>query len=120
MPDFLGQAVVAADGTAVVTVNHNKNGIIWIMEQVSAQTGQVSSAATVFILLNGNVVAPSAALTPLGKLGQAATAAGIPFVYLNASDSITVNVQGAKVGDQLTVRAQYQEVLATDPLVRGR
>ena len=120
MPDFLGQAKVAADGTASISINHNKNGIVWIVEQISTQTGKLSSACTSFILLNDNVVAPSAALTPLGTLGQATTAAGLPYVYLNASDTITVNVQGAVVGDQMTVRAQFQEVLATDPLVRGR
>lgn len=120
MPDFLGQAIVAADGTAHVDVTHQKNGIMWIVEQVTSQTGRVSSAATTWITMNGTVVAPSAALTPIGNGGQAATAGGLPYVYLSASDTLSVNVQGASAGDTLTIRAQYQEVLTTDPLVRGR
>lgn len=120
MPDFLGQAIVSTNGTASVDVTHQKNGIMWIIEQVTAQTGQVSSAATAWITMNGTVVAPSAALTPIGNGGQAATAGGLPYTYLSASDTLTVNVQGAVARDTLTIRAQYQEVLSTDPLVRGR
>lgn len=120
MPDWLGQQLIKSDGTAQVIINHNLNGIYWIVEQVSGQTSKVSSAATIWITLNGNVVAPSAALTPLGMAGQAATAAGLPYVYLTSSDSLLINVQGGLSGDQLTVRAQYMEVLDTDPLVRGR
>jgi hypothetical protein len=120
MPDFLGQSRVAADGTAEVIIHHNKNGLMWIVEQVSAQTSQVASSTTAFILLNGNVVAPSASLTPLGNRGQATTAGGTPYVYLSASDSLSIQVQGAVAGDQLTIRAQYRELLDTDPELRGR
>jgi hypothetical protein len=120
MSDWLGQSVVGANGTAVVIMNHNKNGLFWVVEQVSTQTSKVASSTTTWILLNGSVVAPSAALTPLGSQGQAATAAGLPYVYLAASDSLYINVQGAAVGDTLTVRAQYIEVPATDPMVRYR
>jgi hypothetical protein len=120
MAEFLGQDAVGADGTAIVYVTHNLNGITWVVEQVSARTNRVSSSATVFILLNGNVVAPSAALTPLGTLGQATTAGGLPYVYLSATDQMTVHVQGATPGDQLTIRAQYRELLDSDAELRGR
>jgi hypothetical protein len=120
MPDWLGQAKVDANGNASITMNHNKSGIFWIVEQVSTQTGKVSSACTSWITLNGSLVAPSAALTPIGSSGQGTTAAGLPYVYLSASDQLNINVQGAIAGDQMTIRSQYQEVLATDPLVRGR
>jgi len=121
MPDFLGQTRISAAGTASIDISHQKNGIVWIIEQVTSQTGRISSACTTWITINGgSVVAPSAALTPIGTGGQAATAAGLPYVYLNASDILTVNVQGALAADTLTIRAQYMEVLSTDPLVRGR
>lgn len=126
MPDFLGQSTVAADGTANVKMQHNLNGIFWIVEQISTTTAKVSSACTTWITQNGNLVAPSAALTPigtpgsLGSLGQGTTAAGLPYLYLRASDSIVVYVQGATVGDTMSIRAQYMEVQDTDPLVRGR
>lgn len=119
MPDFLGQSRIAANGTASVLVDHNLAGIIWEVEQITAQIGVVSSAATAFVKKNGVTVAPSAALTPIDT-GMAATAGGLPYVYLNASDILSVQVQGATAGDTLTVRAQYREWHDTDSGMIGR
>jgi len=118
MPDFLGQTPIVG-GQAIVNVGHNTSGIVWQVEQITAQTNKVSSAATAFIKKNGVTVAPSAALTPL-DVGQATTAGGLPYVYLAASDQLSVQVQGAAAGDVLTVRAQYREFHDTDPGMSGR
>lgn len=119
MPDWLGQATVASNGTASVDMKHNISAVMWEVQQVSTSTGQISSACTSFIKKNGNLVAPSAALTPL-DVGQGSTAAGLPYVYLTASDTLTMKVQGALAGDTLVVRAQYREFLLGDPEVEGR
>lgn len=117
--DFLAQGTCDANGKGTVRVTHDVSSLIWEVEQVSVVTGQVSSSCTAFVKVNGNLVAPSAALTPL-DVGQGATAGGLPYVYLHASDHLDVFVQGAKAGDTLTLRAQYREFQLTDPEVQGR
>lgn len=119
MPDWLGQATVAVAGTATVTLRHNLSGIVWEVQQITTQTSTVAPGATTFIKKNGIVVAPSASLTPV-DVGQAATAAGLPYLYINAADSITIQVQGATPADTMTVRAQYREYHDTDPDMIGR
>lgn len=119
MPDWLGQSTVASNGTSTVNMKHNLNGIVWEVEEVSVRTGQVASATTASIFKNGNLVAPSAALTPL-PTGQGTAAGGLPYEYLTASDELEIQVQGAVSGDTVTVRAQYREFQSNDPAVVGR
>lgn len=119
MPDWLGQATVSAAGTATVTIQHQLANVIWEVEQITAQTGTVAAATTAFIKKNGVVVAPSASLTPV-DVGQAATAGGLPYIYIRNADAVTVQVQGASTGDTLTVRAQYREFQDTDSNIVGR
>lgn len=119
MPDWLGQSTVISAGTAEVDLNHNLAGIMWEIESVSVRTGQVSSACTASIYKNGNLVTPSAALTPL-PAGQGTAAGGLPYEYLTSSDVLQIRVQGAVSGDYMTVRAQYREFLSTDPAMQGR
>lgn len=119
MPDHLGQTTVALDGTATVTISHQKTGIIWEVEQVAVVTAQVSSSTTASIFLNGNLVAPSAALTPL-PTGQGTAAGGVPYLYLRATDQATIRIQAAIPGDVVQFRAQYREYLDTDPEMEGR
>jgi len=119
MPDWLGQANIAATGTATVTLRHNTSGIVWEIQQITTQTNTVAPATTTFIKKNGIVVAPSASLTPV-DVGQAATAGGLPYLYINGADVITIQVQGGASGDTMTVRAQYREFHDTDPDMIGR
>lgn len=117
--DFLIQGMCDANGNGSVRITHDISSLMWEVEQVSVVTGKVSSACTSFIKINGNLVAPSAALTPL-DVGQGATAGGLPYVYLHASDHLDVFVQGAQAGDSITARAQYREFQLTDSEVQGR
>lgn len=119
MPDWLGQATVSSGGTAQVIMEHNLAGIMWEVEEISVRTGRVASATTASIFKNGNLVAPSAALTPL-PVGQGTAAGGLPYEYLTSSDELEIMVQGATAGDVVTVRAQYREFQMNDPAVSGR
>lgn len=124
MPDWLGQAVVDADGIAVVTINQNNASTCWEIEQVSVSVSPGAAGANVAIFKNGNLVAPTSSLVPqinaagISAIGQ--TAAGLPYVYVNASDHLDVVVNSATVGDSMTVRAQYREFPISDPNMSGR
>ena len=124
MPDWLGQAIVASTGIATVTINQNNASTIWEIEQVSATVGPSSTSANVAIFKNGQLVAPTSALVPqinsagTESIGQ--TAAGVPYVYVNASDHVDIVVNGATSGDMMSVRAQYREFPQSDPSMAGR
>jgi hypothetical protein len=124
MPDWLGQASVSAAGMAVVEISHNNAAAIWEIEQISSSVGPASTTGNVVIWKNNNMVAPTSVLFPqidqFGNKSIGQTAAGLPYVYISASDRIEVVVSNATVNDNLTVRAQYREFAQYDPEMLGR
>jgi hypothetical protein len=119
MPDFLGQSVVPSTGIVEVDITHNLSAIIWEVRQISAVTATSGSASgTIAIFKNGNLIAPTAIQVPL-HTGQGITAAGLPYVYIQASDLIQVRGFGMASGDTLTVAAAYREFDADDPKISG-
>lgn len=124
MPDWLGQGQVATNGVVSIEIAHNNASVVWEIEQVSSVVGPSSTSGNIAIFKNGNLVAPTSALvpqvTPNGTSGIGQTAAGLPYVYIGASDRLQIVVNGAKSGDLASVRAQYREFPLDDPNVRGR
>jgi hypothetical protein len=124
MPDWLGQAKVAATGLATVLLSQNNPAVVWEVQQVGASVGPKSLSANVAIFKNGNLVAPTSALVPQvnangdASIGQAAS--GLPYVYVSASDTLQIVVNGGTAGDTLTVRAQYREFNSNDSNMIGR
>lgn len=124
MPDWLGQAPVASTGIGTVLLKQNNASVIWEIEQIGVSVGPASTTANVVVYKNGNLVAPTSALVPqvsssgIASLGQ--TAAGLPYVYTNATDELEIVVNSATSGDTVTVRAQYREFPNNDPNMAGR
>lgn len=124
MPDWLGQAVVASTGIGTVLLKQNNASTTWEVEQIGVSVGPASQTANVVIYKNGNLVAPTSALVPQvsqsGAVSLGQTAAGLPYVYVNASDELEIVVNAATSGDAVTVRAQYREFPNSDPNMAGR
>lgn len=122
MPEFLASQRVAST-KATVLVKQNNPSVCWQLEQISVTVGTASTTGNVGIFKNGNMVTPTSALTPVVKpdgtsvIGQ--TAAGDPYLYLQASDEVEIVVSSVTNGDTVTVRIQYRELSLSDPLVRG-
>lgn len=120
--EFLDNVTVAST-KATSRLKTNNPAVVWIVEQVSVSVGPASTAGNVTIYLNGNMVTPTSALTPIvtivgtNAIGQ--TAAGDPYLYLHATDELTVIGTALTNGDLMTVRAQYREVSSSDPIVGG-
>ena len=124
MPDFLSSSVtVASNGMATVRIKQNNPAVVWEVQQITVTVGPNSTAGKVGIFKNGNMVTPTSALTPVinasnaNAIGQ--TAAGLPYLYIQASDEIELIFSSLTSGDQVTTRAQYREIDSSDPLVRG-
>jgi hypothetical protein len=124
MPDWLGQNPVIAGGTATVLLSQNNPAVVWEVQQIGCSVGPASTSGNIVIFKNGNLVAPTAILAPqvntagTSSIGQ--TAAGLPYVYVNASDTLQIIASAVTVGDTLTVRAQYREFNSSDEEMRGR
>lgn len=124
MPDWLGQATINAQGVGTVLISQDNPAVVWEIEQVGVSVGPTSTSGNVVVWKNNNLVAPTAALVPqvsqygITTIGQAA--AGLPYVYLNASDTMQIVVNSASSGDAVTVRAQYREFNSSDPNMIGR
>lgn len=123
--DWLQQGTVDASGFCLIIVTHQNASAIWEVEQVGISVGPKSVTANVVIYKNGNLIAPTSILQPQTdisgnrtSIGQ--TAAGLPYVYLQASDQMQVVVSSATAGDNVTVRSQIREYPLSDPNVRGR
>lgn len=120
--EFLDSQKVAAT-MATTRVKTNNPAVVWIVEQISVAVGPSSNAGNVSIYLNGNMVTPTSALTPIvtstgaNAIGQ--TAAGLPYLYLHATDELSVTATSVINGDAMTVRMQFREVSSTDPSVQG-
>ena len=123
MPDFLIPVVQVANGMATGRIKMNNPSVVWEVQQITVVVGPNSTVGKVSIYKNGNLITPTSALTPvITSVGAAAigqTAAGLPYVYIQASDEITVVATSVTNGDSVNGRAQYREIDSSDPLVRG-
>lgn len=124
MPELLSSSVmIPASGMAVARIKNNNPAMVWEVQQITVTVGPNSVSGSVGIFKNGNMITPTSALTAVVKsdgtraIGQ--TAAGLPYVYIQAADEIEIVINGATLNDQLTYRAQYREVDSSDPIVRG-
>lgn len=124
MPDWLGQSKVAANGIGTVLINQNNSSVVWEIEQIGVSVGPNSTSGSIVIYKNGNLVAPTAVLAPqvniIGSPSIGQTADGLPYVYLQAADTLQIIGSALTANDSITVRAQYRELPLNDPFVRGR
>ncbi len=124
MPDWLGQANVDTNGIATVTLTQQNPAVVWEVQQISSSIYGTSTSANVVIWKNNNMVAPTSILVlqvdQYGSQSIGQAAAGLPYLYVNASDQVQIVVSNADVGDRLTVRAQYREFDSSDPNMIGR
>lgn len=124
MPDWLGQAPIGSTGLGSVLLKQNNASVIWEIQQIGVSVGPTSTTANVVIYKNGNLVAPTSALVPqvnsIGATSLGQTAAGLPYVYTQATDELEIIVSSATAGDTITVRAQYREFPNNDPNMVGR
>ena len=102
MADQTFTAVVAAGGTAVVTVRPSQKLRTWVVTQVSVEMGTAPIGAACVLRKNGALV------TPLVATGDAAS--GDPPVVLYGSDTMTITWTGCTPGDVGTVLMFYDEV----------
>lgn len=120
--DHLDSAKVVST-TATILTKTNNPAVVWIVEQISIAVGPASGAGNVTIYLNGNMVTPTSALTPIvtstgaNAIGQ--TAAGLPYLYLHATDELMVKGTSLTNGDTMNMRFQYREVDAGSAQVQG-
>jgi len=124
MPDWLGQAKAAANGRATVLLTQQNPAVVWEVQQIGCSVGPTSVSGQIVIYKNGNLVAPTSALAPqvnpFGAASIGQTAAGLPYVYVNASDTLQIIASSIISTDTLTVRAQYRELSSSDEEMRGR
>lgn len=110
MSQWLGSGVVQANGKAEIDITPNNPAVKWIIKQVGVENLNFASAATTVTLYhNGYILAPSAFLTPTPN-GLAASASGEPYTELAYSETLSVMLQGATLGDVIRVNAEYDEV----------
>jgi hypothetical protein len=124
MPDWLSSSTtIAASGRGTVLLKQNNPARVWEVQQITVNVGPSSTSGNVSIFKNGNMVTPTSALTPAvtstGVKTISQSAAGLPYVYIQASDELEIVVSSATSGDAITVRAQYREIDSSDPIVRG-
>src|SRR5438874_487543 len=112
-----------ASTQAKTLLKTNNPAVVWIVEQISVTVGPSSTAGNVSVFLNGNMVTPTSALTPIvtatgaNAIGQ--TAAGLPYLYLHATDELSVLATSVTNNDLMTVRMQYREVDSNSSQVQG-
>jgi hypothetical protein len=82
--------IVAADGTAKVTVKVRNGLDVWSITQVSLELSTAPAGATCYVRKNGYPVSPA---VPTGD-----TVAGDPPVILQPSDELTVEWTGCTPG----------------------
>lgn len=120
--EFLDSQTVAST-KATSRLKTNNTAVVWIVEQISVAVGPASTTGNVTVYLNGNMVTPTSALTPIvtvvgaNAIGQ--TAAGDPPMYLHGTDELTITATSVTNGDLMTVRMQYREVASNSSVVSG-
>lgn len=123
MPDWLSTSTTVAATKATVLLKQNNPAKVWEVQQITVSVGPNSTSGNVGIFKNGNMVTPTSALTPAvtsnGVATISATAAGLPYLYLQASDEVEIVISAATNEDQVAVRAQYREIDSSNPLVQG-
>lgn len=120
--EFLDSQKVASN-MATTRLKTNNPAVVWVVEQISVAVGPSSQSGYVTVFLNGNLVTPTAALTPIvtatGQNAIGQTAGGLPYLYLHATDELTVVGTSLTNNDQMNTRMQYREVSSMDNEVFG-
>jgi hypothetical protein len=93
--------VVAADGTATISISPNTVLRPWVVTQVSIELDGASGYVTCVMRKNGKLVTPMIAV--------ADAAAGDPPVTLAVTDVLTIEWAGAVPGSKATAYVMYHE-----------
>jgi hypothetical protein len=102
MPELRKSATVPASGTVVISFQHYKTGLQWIISQLSNSTNPFRVGSVLTVDRNGGFITN----TPLAS-GD--SAAGPPYLLLNASDSLNFTFTGMTAGDVCIASIFYTE-----------
>lgn len=91
-------------------ITQTNPAVKWVFKQVAVENlNGASASTTVALYLNSVLIAPSAFMTPTPH-GLGVCASGQPYLTLQATDKLTVAVQGATAGDEIEVQGLYTSV----------
>lgn len=95
------------------TISQTNPAAKWVFKQLAVENQNAASAGTtVAMYLNNVLIAPSSYMSPTPK-GVGTVASGLPWIVLQASDQLLIEVQGAATGDQINVQGLYVEVASS-------
>lgn len=114
---------VDANGNCSVPIVHNAYERVWEIQQITVLYGVQGDSPTCQVSLNGEVYSGGAVMLPsLGKGsagGLAQTFAGLPYLYMESQDTVTVDISNGSQGTQVTIRVQYRAITYDDDALQG-
>lgn len=114
---------VAADGTISIPIVHNGYERVWEIQQITVNYGSPGDSPTCQITLNNEVYSGGAVMLPSqgkgGAGGLAQTFAGLPYLYMEARDKVSVDIGNGSAGTIVTVRVQYRVITYDDDALQG-
>ena len=120
---YTNSAVVDANGNAFVPIVHRGYERVLEIQQITVNYANQGDNPNVQITLNGEVYSGGAVmLTSNGKGnagGLAQTFGGLPYLYMESSDTVQVEIANGSQGTLVTIRVQYRELTYDAPELEG-
>lgn len=118
--DFPFTATIQAAHTSVsYQIPFNNGEQVWVIEQIAVQYSNNADSPQVTILKNNNVYSGAAQfLRGNGALAQ--TFSGVPYLYMENDDNVTIRVDNGTAGAVVTGQIQYRIIRYDDSELEGR
>lgn len=105
--------------TGNIPITHNGYEQVWVVEQITVKYGKPLDYPQVTIVKNGQVFSGAAQFLQ-GSAGLAQTFAGLPYLYMEADDSVSVRIENGTIGALVIVQAQYRIIRYDSDELEGR
>lgn len=118
-PWIVNGQIPALQTSITLNVTQGNYEQVWVFEQISVSYSIGTDSPTVSILKNG-ILFSGAAQFLRGNPGLGQTFGGVPYVYLESSDTLSIVVENGTAGAQVKAICQYRILNYDDDELAGR
>lgn len=116
----MANGVIAAGQTSVtIPVIHGQYERVWVIEQIGVSYSVATDAPICSVIYDNELYSGPGQMVPQ-QTGLGISFGGHPYLYIESSDSVAVQVQNGSAGALVKVQVQYRDISYSDSELQGR
>jgi len=120
---YVNSGTVDVNGYCSVPIVHNFGERVLEIQQITVNYSTQGDSPTVQIVVNGEVYSGGAVMLPSAGKGQAGglaqTFGGLPYLYMENSDKVEIQVSNGSQGSMVTIHVQFRGLTYNDDALEG-